>query len=396
MKRAFIFLLLAIVIGGFSGGMCAKYALAQERRALPDAQQVSPFAANRTAALLNQTKWPDFTYAAENSVEAVVHVSSIYQRRQEPAMSWLEYFFGYRAPQFETERRPAVGTGSGVILTTDGYIVTNNHVIEKASEVQVTLYDKRTFPANLIGTDPTTDVAVLKIETDSLPFIPFGNSDSLRLGEWVLAIGNPYNLTSTITAGIVSAKGRHMFSPDGRYKIESFIQTDAAVNRGNSGGALVNTRGELVGINTAIASPTGSFSGYSFAVPTGIVQKVVEDIIQYGSVQRAVLGIVMTDVTDAIAKKLALNSLNGVLITDVIAGSAAEKAGIKQGDVLTHINGIVVKNTSAVQEQIGRYRPEDQAEIIVETNGKKRHINVVLAKFETQDKYPDKKPYNAK
>jgi Do/DeqQ family serine protease len=381
MKRTSLFLLLAVVIGGLSGGLCAKYAIAQEQRALPDVQQSSPLTANRATARFNQTQLPDFTYAAENSVEAVVHVNAIiYQNRQESGVSLLEYFFGYRAPR--EDLRPAVGSGSGVILTTDGYIVTNNHVIDKASEVQVTLYDKRTFPAKLIGADPATDVAVLKIATDSLPFIPFGNSDSLRLGEWVLAIGNPYNLNSTITAGIVSAKGRNMFPPDGRYKIESFIQTDAAVNRGNSGGALVNTRGELVGINTAIASPTGSFSGYAFAVPTSIVQKVVEDIIQYGSVQRAALGITMTDVTDAIAKKLALHNLDGVLITGVVSGGAAEKAGIRQGDVMTHINSTAVKNTSAVQELIARYHPEQQVEIMIERDGKKRHMNAVLATFE--------------
>jgi Do/DeqQ family serine protease len=382
MKRTFIFIFLAVVIGGLSGGITAKYATAQERKHRPAFKREFPAATHRTT-LLNQTAWPDFTYAAENSVEAVVHVASTYQRRQEPVSAFLEYYFGFRAPQYE--RHPAVGSGSGVILTTGGYIVTNNHVIDKASEIQVTLYDKRTFPAKLIGTDPATDIAVLKIDADGLPFIPFGSSDSLRLGEWVLAIGNPYNLTSTITAGIVSAKGRHMLSPDGRFKIESFIQTDAAVNPGNSGGALVNTRGELVGINTAIASPTGSFSGYSFAVPTGIVQKVVEDIIQHGSVQRAVLGIMMTDVTDAIAKKLDLNSLNGVLVADIVAGSAAEKAGFRKGDVITHINDVAVKSTSAVQEQIARYRPEQQVEIIIERDGKKRHFNVVLTEARVND-----------
>ncbi|MDR0693908.1 MAG: trypsin-like peptidase domain-containing protein [Prevotellaceae bacterium] len=394
MKRTFIFIVLAVVIGGFSGGLCAKYAIAQERRAMPDVKRETPLSVPHTATPLNQAKWPDFTYAAENSVEAVVHVASIYPRRKETVTSILEYYFGYRSPH--EERRPAVGSGSGVILTTDGYIVTNNHVIDKASDIQVTLYDKRRFPAKLIGTDPATDVAVLKIDTGDLPFLPFGNSDSLRLGEWVLAIGNPYNLTSTITAGIVSAKGRHMLSPDGRFKIESFIQTDAAVNPGNSGGALVNTRGELMGINTAIASPTGSFSGYSFAVPTAIVQKVVEDIIQYGAVQRAVLGIVMTDITDDIAKKMNLAQLDGVFVVNLVAGSAAEKAGIRKEDVITHINGVAVKNTSAVQEQIGRYRPEEQIEVLVERDGKKRHVNVVLAKFEATIKFPNEKFYDAK
>jgi Do/DeqQ family serine protease len=378
MKRTLSFTLLAIIVGGLSGGLCAKYAAAQrpQQPATPEVQPAQPVSSGRTVTL-NATAWPDFTYAAENSVEGVVHVRSVYQRKPDPSMTILEYFFGYRMPQYE--RQPAVGSGSGVILTTDGYIVTNNHVIEKANEIQVTLYDKRTFPASLVGTDPATDIAVLKINTDSLPYIPFGNSDSLRLGEWVLAIGNPYVFNSTITAGIVSAKGRQMMSPDGRsYKIESFIQTDAAVNPGNSGGALVNTRGEMVGINTAIASPTGTFAGYAFAVPTTIVQKVVEDIIQYGAVQRVVLGITMQDVDDAIAKKRHLKSRDGVLVIHVDPNGEAGKAGITAGDVISHINGTVITNGSALQEQITRYRPGQQLEIVVERDGKQRYVNIVL------------------
>jgi Do/DeqQ family serine protease len=371
MKRIVFFILLAIVVGGISGGWCARYAVAQEKQKMPERKREFPMPGNREVAI-NQSAWPDFTYAAEHSVEAVVHVS-VFKRN-----TVMEYFFGYPIRRYEGVQ---AGSGSGVILTTDGYIVTNNHVIKDANEVQVTLYDKRTLPARLVGADPATDVAVLKVDADNLPFLPFGNSDSLRLGEWVLAIGNPYNLNSTITAGIVSAKGRQMMSPDGRYKIESFIQTDAAVNPGNSGGALVNTRGELVGINTAIASPTGSFSGYSFAVPTAIVQKVVEDLVQHGVVQRAMLGIVMTNITDAAGEKLKLKNLDGVLIIRVYAGSVAEKTGMKQGDVITAINGIVVKNTSAVQEQIARYRPGDQIEILVMRDGKERHFNVVLEKI---------------
>jgi Do/DeqQ family serine protease len=377
MKRV-VFILLAIVAGGLSGGWFAWYAVAQEQHKIAQEKREFPMTGNRNVAV-HQQAWPDFTYAAENSVAAVVHVTSTYQRRQESFSSWLEYYFGYRAPQHD--RRPAIGTGSGVILTTDGYIVTNNHVIENANSIRVTLYDKRTLPARLVGTDPVTDVAVLKVDADDLPFLPFGNSDSLRLGEWVLAIGNPYNLNSTITAGIVSAKGRQMFSPDGRYKIESFIQTDAAVNPGNSGGALVNTRGELVGINTAIASTTNSFSGYSFAVPTIIVQKVVEDIVAHGTVQRAVLGIVMTDITSAVAGELKLKNLDGALIARVIPGSVAEKAGIRQNDVITSINGVTIKNISAVQEQMARYRPEEQIEIIATRHGAARHFNVLLEKL---------------
>jgi Do/DeqQ family serine protease len=367
MKRIVLFILLAIVAGGVSGGWCARYAVAQEKQKAPEGKRVFPMPGNRKAPG-NSAGWPDFTYAAEHSVEAVVHVS-VYQRN-----TFLEYFFGYPM-RFEGVQE---GSGSGVILTTDGYIVTNNHVIKDANKIQVTLYDKRTLPARLVGADPATDIAVLKVEADNLPFLPFGNSDSLRLGEWVLAIGNPYNLNSTITAGIVSAKGRKMLSPDGRYKIESFIQTDAAVNPGNSGGALVNTRGELVGINTAIASPTGSFAGYSFAVPTTIVQKVVEDIVQHGAVQRAMLGVAMTDITGAEAKELKLKTPNGALIRQVVAGSVAGKAGMKPGDVITTVNGVVVKNTSAVQEQMSRYRPNEQIEIVVIRDGRERYFNVVL------------------
>jgi Do/DeqQ family serine protease len=361
---------LAIVAGGFSGGWCARYAAAQEKYGAQEEKREFPMSGNRHLPN-NPSSWPDYTYAAEHSVEAVVHVS-VYQRN-----TFLEYFFGHPIRRYEGMQ---AGTGSGVILTTDGYIVTNNHVIKGASEIQVTLYDKRTLPARLIGADPATDIAVLKVEADNLPFLPFGNSDSLRLGEWVLAIGNPYNLNSTITAGIVSAKGRKMLSPDGRYKIESFIQTDAAVNPGNSGGALVNTRGEMVGINTAIASPTGSFAGYSFAVPTTIVQKVVEDIVQHGAVQRALLGIVMADITSDMAGKLNLKTLDGVVIVQVAAGSVAEKAGMKPGDVLTSINGVAVKSTSSVQEQMSRYRPNEQIEIVAIRDGKERHFNVVLEK----------------
>ena len=366
MKRIVFFILLAVVTGGVSGGWSARYAVAQEKQKRPEGKREFPMSGK---ASVNRQAWPDFTYAAEHSVEAVVHVS-VFQHN-----TFFEYFFGHPIRRYEGVQ---AGTGSGVILTTDGYIVTNNHVIKDASKIQVTLYDKRTLPAQLVGADPATDVAVLKVDADDLPFLPFGNSDSLRLGEWVLAIGNPYNLNSTITAGIVSAKGRQMMSPDGRYKIESFIQTDAAVNPGNSGGALVNTRGELVGINTAIASPTGSFSGYSFAVPTAIVQKVVEDIVQHGAVQRAVLGIVMTNITDAIGERLKLKTLHGVVIAQIMAGSVAEKAGMRQGDVITAINGVAVKNTSAVQEQIARYRPNDQIEVVVIRDGKERYFNVVL------------------
>lgn len=306
----------------------------------------------------------DFTYAAERSVEAVVHVKTKVEMRNSYGSTsnpLLEFFFGI--PQ--QPRQPFVqeGSGSGVIFTPDGYIVTNNHVVDGATLVEVVLNDKRTFEAKVIGTDPSTDIALLKIQAENLPTIPFGNSDDLRLGEWVLAVGNPFNLTSTVTAGIVSAKARNINIINSEMKIESFIQTDAVVNPGNSGGALVNTRGELVGINTAIASQTGSYSGYSFAVPTSIVSKVVADLKEYSVVQRAVLGIQIVDITDELAKEKNLPTLRGAYIVNVQEGSSAEDAKLKDGDIITAINGVEVNSVTQLQEQIGRYRPGNEISV---------------------------------
>lgn len=303
----------------------------------------------------------DFTYAAEHTVEAVVHVKTkvemqnAYSSNTNPL---LEFFFGI--PQQPRQPYIQEGSGSGVIFTTDGYIVTNNHVVDGATHVEVVLNDKRTFEAKIIGTDPTTDIALLKIEADNLPTIPFGNSDQLRLGEWVLAVGNPFNLTSTVTAGIVSAKARNINILNSEMKIESFIQTDAAVNPGNSGGALVNTRGELVGINTAIASQTGSYAGYSFAIPTSIVSKVVADLKEYSVVQRAVLGVQIADINDQLAKEKQLPTLRGAYIASVQDNSSAHDAKLKEGDIITAINNINIASVAELQEQIGRYRPGDQ------------------------------------
>jgi len=269
-------------------------------------------------------------------------------------------------------------SGSGVIISNDGYIVTNNHVIDNSKEIEVTLNDKRTFKAKLVGTDPNTDIALIKIDAEKLPVILFGNSDSLKVGEWVLAVGNPFNLTSTVTAGIVSAKARNINIINSKMKIESFIQTDAAVNPGNSGGALVNTRGELVGINTAIASQTGSYAGYAFAVPTSIVQKVVSDIRQFGVVQRAVLGVSMGDITDKLAKEKNLKTMEGAYVDEVVENSAAEKAGIKKEDVITKVNGVDVKSAAQLQEQIGRYSPGDKVSITVLRNNKEITLNAEL------------------
>lgn len=318
--------------------------------------------------------YPDFTFAAENAVRAVVHVKVVKMVSSQPYS--LFDFFGYGAPRGPREQ---VGAGSGVIITKDGYIVTNNHVVEGAEEIEITLNNNKVFKAELIGADPATDVALLKIEADELPYLRFGNSDKLRLGEWVLAIGNPYNLRSTVTAGIVSAKARSMSSLyDDEFKIEAFIQTDAAVNSGNSGGALVNIQGELVGINTAIASRTGDFAGYSFAVPTSIVKKIVEDIIDYGSVQRALLGISMTEVTNEIAKENNLKDTRGVYIADVVRDSPADKAGIERGDILVSVNGVDVNSAPEVQEQVNRYRPDDEISISIIRDNKQNELSVVL------------------
>lgn len=274
-------------------------------------------------------------------------------------------------------------SGSGVIVSEDGYIVTNNHVISGAQEVTVTLNNKRTYEAKIIGTDKTTDLAVIKIKkkelkNTKLPMLKFGNSDDVFVGEWVLAVGNPFNLTSTVTAGIVSAKGRNIDILDGTYDIESFIQTDAVVNPGNSGGALVNTDGNLVGINTAIITRSGRYEGYSFAVPSNLVKKVMQDLIEFGEVQRGFLGVTIKDISDEIADENNLESMDGVYIQGVGEESAAEEAGLERGDVIIKVNGIVVKSSPELQEQVGLFRPGEKIAVIFLRNGKLKSTEVVL------------------
>ena len=326
---------------------------------------------------LSHENWPDFTYAAESAVDAVVYVkvTSTQAQPQVPG-SIFDYFFGI--PQGAPQQREKVGSGSGVIIREDGYIVTNNHVIDGATKIEVTLNNNQTYPATLVGTDPATDVALLKIDASGLPIIPFGDSDKLRLGEWVIAIGSPYDLRSTITAGIVSAKGRSMPNYSGEYKIESFIQTDAAVNPGNSGGALVDRAGNLVGINTAIYSRTGSYSGYSFAVPVNIVKKIAYDLMDFGSVKRAVLGISMQAIDDKIAEDLKLSSRNGVYINEVSKSGAADEAGIKAGDVLIAIDSTKITNSASVLEAVSRFSPGDKAKVTVIRDGKEQVFEVTF------------------
>lgn len=326
---------------------------------------------------LSEEQYPDFTFAAESAVDAVVYVkvSSTAQAAQMPG-SIFDFFFGYEGtPQMPRER---VGSGSGVIIREDGYIVTNNHVIKDATKIEVTLNNNKTYTATLVGADPATDVALIKIDAAGLPTVPFGDSDKLRLGEWVIAIGSPYDLRSTITAGIVSAKGRSMPNYTGEFKIESFIQTDAAVNPGNSGGALVDKAGNLVGINTAIISETGSYAGYSFAVPVNIVKRIVSDLIDFGSVKRALLGITMQNLDEKKVSELKLSSANGVYVYEVASGSAAAEAGIKEGDVLVAIDSVKVTDGASVQAAVSNYRPGDSALVTIVRDGKELQKEVVF------------------
>ena len=316
----------------------------------------------------------DFTYAAEQTVHAVVHVHTkalVGGQADNPIMEW---FYGDRY----SKPREVSGYGSGVIISNDGYIITNNHVIEDAESVEVTLNDKRTLAAQVIGRDPSTDIALLKVKSDNLPFIKYGDSEALKLGEWVLAVGNPFNLTSTVTAGIVSALGRNLGLLEGDYRIESFIQTDAALNMGNSGGALVNTKGLLVGITSAIISPSGAYSGNSFAIPVSIVKKVVDDLKEFGEVQRAIIGVNIRDINSEDADKQSLGSVKGVLITGIVPDGAASAAGLKEDDVIIEFDGVDVNSTSELQVQVGKHRPGDKATVTILRKGKETTVPIVL------------------
>ncbi len=328
-----------------------------------------------------QGGYPDLTYAAENAVKAVVNIEVISEVAVPSGYNPFFDFFGIPQQQGMQKREQRSG-GSGVIISTDGYIVTNNHVVENSTKLRVKLNDGRTFEARKIGTDPATDVALIKVEAENLPTLAFGSSDALRLGEWVLAIGSPFDLQSTITAGIVSAKARQLDVIPDDFRLESFIQTDAAVNPGNSGGALVNARGELVGINTVIKSSTGSYIGYSFAVPESIVRKVVDDLKEYGIVQRALLGItyryIDQEFIDAMGKDTGITTVGGVYVASVVEGGAASEAGLRKGDVITNIDGVDIDAPSKLAEQIGKHRPNDKIKIIVKRGDNVKHFEVTL------------------
>lgn len=316
--------------------------------------------------------FPAFTQAVEAARPGVVHIRSTFGATKS---RWGGFFDDMGAPE-------GVGTGSGVIISADGYIATNNHVIENANDIQVTLPDNRNYKATIIGTDPSTDLALLKVEADQLPYVEMGNSDDIKIGEWVIAIGNPMDLSSTVTAGIVSAKGRDISLLNANYRIESFIQTDAAVNPGNSGGALVDVNGKLIGINTAIASRTGFYAGYSFAVPSAIIRKVMDDLLQFGEVRRGILGVGIKNVDAELAEDEDLSTLQGAYVTRVNKGSGADAVGIKEGDVIVEIDGKPVKSSAELQEQVARFRPGDKVKVSILRGSEEKKMELTLKKIE--------------
>ncbi len=372
MRKNILLPLAIAVLGGFIalGGYkwlveepAPAYRSIQERQ--QQIQQVANIAATVPVNL-------DFTEVAQRAINSVVYIQSHYDSRL------------VTQGMYRFQQGPAVASGSGVIISDDGYIVTNNHVVEEAAEIEVTMEDNRSFEAKVIGTDPTTDLALIKIEATNLPFLPYGDSDEVKVGQWVLAVGNPFNLTSTVTAGIVSAKARNIgiLRDENNLQIESFIQTDAAVNPGNSGGALINIQGELVGINSAIASSTGSYTGYSFAIPVNLVKKVMDDLLEFGVVQRGLLGIQIRDVNAQLAEEEDLDIYEGVYVAAVNEGSGAEEAGIKQGDVITAVNGKPVRNTSQLQELVAIHRPGDKVTVTLIRDGKEKILTATLHNME--------------
>ena len=373
MKQTLRLFLVALVAGALTLG---EYKLLEDKNEIfisEASQDPSFIPANYTSNLSSTPFNIDFTEAAEKTVHAVVHVTNTTISRQPTNM--MEYFYG------GGQARAMVGSGSGVIINPDGYIITNNHVIANAAQLEVTLNNNKTYKAELIGTDPKTDIALIKIDAkQDLPYVTFGDSNELKIGEWVLAVGNPFNLTSTVTAGIVSAKARDLNEFD--RNPQSFIQTDAAVNRGNSGGALVNIRGELVGINTAITSETGSYVGYSFAVPSNNARKVIEDIMEYGNVQRGILGIQGSTLNSQNAKQFGISETEGVYVAGIEPGSGAAESGIKEGDIIKQLDGYKVGKFSDLAGYLGSKRPNDVVDVTVLRSGKVKTIPVTLVKLE--------------
>ncbi len=373
-------------LGGAVSLGAYKYLEVNEEQSLENTESTNTQLVNLISS--NPENAIDYVTAAEMTVNGVVHVKTegTIEYKQRAFDPFRHFFYGNGNIEKEYSQ-PIKGAGSGVIISEDGYLVTNNHVIENADKIKVTLNNKKSYNAELVGSDPATDLAVLKIEEDGLPHLDFGNSDDLHIGEWVLAVGNPFNLTSTVTAGIVSAKGRdiNILSNDpytGLSSIESFIQTDAAVNPGNSGGALVNTKGELIGINAAIKSNTGSFAGYSFAIPANIAKKVVGDLIEYGSVQRAFIGINIRDIDEELANELEINDLNGVYVSGLSPNGSAKDAGIKEGDIVKKVEGFEIRNVNELQAKIGEFRPGDKINVTLKRDGQFLSKTVTLKNLE--------------
>lgn len=366
MKRIFFALLALTVLNS-----CTQAEPNKETSVQPFAQSAAP------SSHTSQIKYVDFSQVAANTIDGVVHIKT----EMTKLTPLYQSFFGMIIDR-GVQKQHYSAFGSGVIISPDGYIVTNNHVVQDAEKITVSLNDKRVFPATLIGHDPATDLALIKIDVDGLTWIPFGNSDSVRIGEPVLAIGNPFNLTSTVTAGIISAKARNMGIIENtrglESPIESFLQTDAAVNSGNSGGALVNGDGQLIGINTAIASGDGYYTGYSFAIPSDLAQKVVRDLKEYGYTQRAYLGVNVTDMTQQIAQQMGMNEVRGVVITRTIADCAADRAGIKAGDVIVNMAGSPINSYAEMMELLGKCSPGDKIEITYRRNTQEHTTTVTL------------------
>ena len=399
-KNTLVLVLVAVCFSSalLGAGVASYVAVANSYDATAISTESTSYAFDTTSAadaqfvkLEASTQYPDLTYAAETAVKAVVNIEAILEVevRQQGIMPFDPFleFFGFPQPQqpqgnAQPKKREHRSGGSGVIISYDGYIVTNNHVVDGATKLRVKLNDGRVFDAKVIGKDPTTDIALIKIEADGLPTLKFGSSDALRLGEWVLAIGSPFDLQSTITAGIVSAKARQLDVIPNEFRIESFIQTDAAVNPGNSGGALVNARGELVGINTVIKSSTGSYIGYSFAVPESIVRKVVNDLRTYGVVQRAMLGVsyryIDQDFIEQFGKESGIKEVGGVYVASVTENGSASEAGIRKGDVIVEIDGVKIDAPTTLSEQIGKHSPNDKVQLVVKRGDKVKHFEVVL------------------
>lgn len=403
MKKLGLTFLTALVGGLIAVGGYKLFESKQESKMSFEERQELHYANNPVPNVVSSTGNPDFTQAAAMVAPAVVHITTTYPGRSSSGyggvpMDLFEEFFGMPR-QRQRSQPPAQATGSGVIISEDGYIVTNNHVVEDANKIEVQLTDKRVVEAKIIGRDPNTDLALIKINEKGLPFVRFGDSDDVRIGEWVLAVGYPLGLESTVTAGIVSATGRstgiiarelqqRQYQQRGYQRsdeepmlntaVESFIQTDAVINKGNSGGPLVNANGELIGINSNIMTPTGTYAGYGFAVPVNLVKKIADDFIKFGMVKRGLIGISFRELNPAVAKELEIKDVNGLYVAEVVPDGAAEAAGLKKGDIITKLDGRVIASSSDLQERIYRLRPGDKVKLTYKREGKEREVTVTL------------------